>query len=116
MLALVAEAAAHVARHDTQLAFAQAELFADVAADVVLRLRAAVQGFAGCDGAACLDRSATEPIVHQLELHATRCTGKRGFYSRTVAPLPSKGLVVVDERQRLVIYLDLLGRVFSRRA
>src|SRR5204862_895160 len=49
VLALVAEAAAHVARHDAQLAFVQAELFANIAADVVRRLRAAVERIAGGD-------------------------------------------------------------------
>jgi len=41
MLALVAEAAAHVLRHDAQAPFVEAELLADVAADVMRRLRAA---------------------------------------------------------------------------
>src|SRR5439155_914197 len=56
VLALVAETAADIARHDPQLAFVDAELFAHEAPDVVRRLRAAVERVAGRDRAAGLDR------------------------------------------------------------
>src|ERR1700741_1633519 len=88
MLALVAEAAAHVARDDAQSAFVDAELLAYIAPDVVRRLRAAVKRVAGGDGAARLDRRAAQAIVRELEQHATRRARKGGVDGGAVAALP----------------------------
>src|SRR5258708_29668685 len=66
VLALVAEAAAHVLRYDAQPAFVDAELLADVAADVMRRLRAAIKRVAGRDAAARLDRGTAQAVFYQL--------------------------------------------------
>ena len=114
VLALVAEAAAHILRHDAQAAFVDAELLADVAADMVRRLRAAVERVAGGNAAARLDRRAAEPVIHQLEPHPAGGSRHRGFDSGALATAPFEAVLAIDRRQRLVVHLDLLGRVFRQ--
>ena len=72
VLALVAEAAAHVLRHNAQLALAQPELRAHVLADVMRGLRGAVQRIAGCDGPARLDCRPAQAVVDELDIDPVR--------------------------------------------
>src|SRR5207244_7338329 len=90
MLALVAEAAADIARHDPQLAFVDAELFAHEAPDVVRRLRAAIERVAGRDRAAGLDRGTAQPVVHQLDFHLARRLRECLLDCASIAPRPGE--------------------------
>ena len=96
VLSLVAEAAAHVLRHDAQGALVDGELLANIAADVVRRLGAAIQRVAVRNAAPRLNRRAAEPIVHQLDLHAMGGLCHRGLCSRAVAARPSERLLPLD--------------------
>src|SRR5688572_27543008 len=111
MLALVAEAAAHVRRDDPEIAFGKAELGAYVAADVVRRLRPAIQGVRRRDHAARLDGAAAQAVIHQLDLDYARRPAERRLDRRGVAAGPAEATLALDRRQRLVVDFDRFGGV-----
>ena len=119
VLALVAEAAAHVRRHDAKLDLADAELGAERLAQVVRRLRRAVQrqpGRARNGGhAAVLDRRPAQAVVDQLDLAPGARAGECLLHRRGVAAGPEETLFL-DERKRLVFHLHLFGCVFRSSA
>ena len=116
VLALVAEAAADIARHDPQLAFVDAELFAHEAPDVMRRLRAAVERVAGRDRAAGLDRGAAQPVVHQLDFHLARRLRERLLDRASIAAPPGEADFILHRLQDFIIHRDLLGGILGEKA
>src|SRR5258706_2759367 len=101
VLALVAEAAADVARHHAQIRLRDAELLAYIAADMVRRLGTDVERVAARRRAARLDRGAAQPGVHQLDLDLAARACHRLLGRLPLAPRPRERPLAVAERHRL---------------
>ncbi len=116
VLALVAEAAADVARDDAQVRLGDAELLADVAADMVRRLRSDVERVAGRRRAARLDRRAAQPVIHQLDFDLATRARHRLLHGLALAARPAEGPLTLDQRQGLVVHLHVFGKILGRDA
>ena len=111
VLALVAEASAHVGRDEPKPALGNAELGADVAANVVRRLGRAIQRVRRSNHAARFDRAAAEAVVDQLDTDHVGRLGQRRLDRGGVASRPLEAMLF-HGRQRLVAHLNGLRRVF----
>ena len=112
-LALVAEAAADIGRDDAQRALRDAELLGDRAADVVRRLRGAVERqpvgrrVDRRHRGTRLDRGADEAIVHEIDRDLVRGRPKRRAHRglvaarRAEADVARRGYVQLRRARRL---------------
>src|SRR5262245_53684539 len=134
-LALVAETAAHVGRHHAQRAFGNAELLGHLSANVMRRLRRAVERellalrIDGADDRAWLDRRPDQAVVDAIDRDHVGGGTQRRAHGGFVAARPAKAYVgsgagmelrralslrrarVGDGGERRVVDLEALGRV-----
>ena len=112
-LALVAETAADIGRDDAQRALRDAELLGDRAADVVRRLRRAIERepvghrVDRGDRGARLDRRADQPVVDEVDRDDMRRRLERRAYRRFVAARRAKA----DVAGRFRVQLRRAGRL-----
>jgi hypothetical protein len=115
VFSLVAEAAAQVGRHEAQLGLGKTKLGAHVVADVVRRLRAAVQRVMRRDHAARFYGAPADAVVHEIDADDLRSLLERGFHGRGIAARPAKTSFILNQRKRLIVDFDplccILGEV-----
>src|SRR5262249_59005762 len=105
-LTLVAETAAHVGRDDAQRAFGNAELLGHLPANVMRRLRRAVERellalrIDGADDRARLDRRSDQAVVDEIDRDHVGGGTERRAHGGFVAARPAKAHVAWGARMQ----------------